>query len=172
MVTGLSHPLEEPTDTALLTSEPAVTKVSGQRSQNFLFMKMTGRRSLVGQRQRANRSRALAYVLLALLGFGSTAGVTHRHGKLQLNLNGPTTTFATTDASEKVSLPSSTSNSPEGSSDCLICHFQRSISNAEVFTPAVLQAPTGSFAAADAPSLSAISKTPTIGQGRAPPSIS
>src|SRR6185436_11535060 len=103
---------------------------------------MTVRLQSVNYRRRVARSRALAYVLLALIGFSSTLGLTHRH---DLPGNPSQTTFFTERSdSAKINVPSSTTQEPARPGDCPVCQFQRTLSNAEIFTPAILATITAS----------------------------
>jgi len=115
----------------------------------------------------ARRSRALAYLLLILIGFSSTVGVTHHHGRT--NLSPPTTSSTIHSPLAEVSIPSSTTRDPVKSGDCLVCQFQQTLSNAEIFTPEVLPAPTGSAPVFRVLAVAFHSKTRSTGQGRAPP---
>src|SRR5690242_4390161 len=104
---------------------------------------MTVRLQPVNLYRRASRSHALAYVLLALIGFTSTVGLTHRHGSLSRNPS-QTTFFTETSDSANINGPSSTTQEPGRPGDCTVCQFQRTLSNAEIFTPAILAAITES----------------------------
>jgi hypothetical protein len=118
--------------------------------------------------RRVSRSRALAYVLLALIGFSSTVGLTHRHGSLSRNPS-QTTFFTETSDSAKINVPSSTTQEPARPGDCPVCQFQRTLSNAEIFTPTILSAITASVFISPQLSVSFVSKAQSIAQGRAPP---
>jgi len=122
----------------------------------------------VNYRSRVARSRALAYVLLALIGFSSTLGLTHRHGSHSRNPS-QTTFFTETSDSAKINVPSSTTQEPARPGDCLVCQFQRTLSNAEIFTPAILAAITASAFISPQLSVSFVSRAHSIAQGRAPP---
>ena len=87
---------------------------------------MTVRLQSVNYRPRVARSRALAYVLLTLIGFSSTLGLTHRHGRLSRNPS-QTTFFAETSDSAKINVPSSTTQEPAQPGDCPVCQFQRTL---------------------------------------------
>ena len=123
----------------------------------------------VNHRRRVYRSRALAYVLLILVGFSSTVGLAHRHGSLARNASQTTSSFTETNTSVKINLPSSTTQDPVRSGDCLVCHFQQSLSSAEIFTPVVLAALTGSTSVIPQLSVSFLSRTQSFVKGRAPP---
>src|SRR5690349_22097768 len=101
---------------------------------------MRVRLSLVNHCQRASKSRALAYVLLILVAFSSTVGLAHRHGSLSRNPSQTTFSFTETNSPVQINVPSSTTQDPVRPDDCLICHFQQSLSSAEIFTPVVLAA--------------------------------
>ena len=129
---------------------------------------MTVRLQSVNHSQHASRSRALAYVLLILIGFSSTVGLAHRHG-LSTNLSQTRFSLTETNASPTINVPPSTTQDPVQSGDCLVCHFQQSLSSAEIFTPVVLAALTGSASVIQTLSASFLSRTQSIAQGRAPP---
>lgn len=130
---------------------------------------MTARLQLANHRRRVARSRAVAYVLLVLIGFSSTVGLTHRHGSLLRNPSQTTFSFTESSASAKINVPSSTTQDPSRSGDCPVCQFQRTLSNAEIFTPVVLANLTASPFVILQLSVSFLSRTESIVQGRAPP---
>ena len=120
--------------------------------------------------RRVARSRALAYVLLVLIGFSSTVGLTHRHGNLPRNPSQQTTfSFTETSDSANINVPSSTTQDPTRSGDCPVCQFQRTLSNAEIFTPVLLAVVTESAFVIPQLSVSFVSRAQSIVQGRAPP---
>ena len=129
---------------------------------------MTVRLQLVNLYRRVSRSHALAYILLVLIGFSSTVGLTHRHGSLSGNPS-HTTFFTETSDSAKINVPSSTTQEPARPGDCTVCQFQRTLSNAEIFTPAILAAITVSAFISPQLSVSFVSRAQSITQGRAPP---
>src|SRR5689334_14733736 len=129
---------------------------------------MARRLQSVSYRPRVARSRALAYLLLILVGFSSTVGLTHRHGSLSRNPS--QTTFLTeTSDSAKINVPSSTTQEPDRPGDCPVCQFQRTLSNAEIFTPVILTSITASAFVTPQLSVSFVSRAQSIVQGRAPP---
>ena len=113
------------------------------------------------------RSRVLTYLLLVLVGYGSTFGLTHRHGNLSPKISQPnaysiTNSLAARDGS------TSTTNHPKWG-DCLVCQFQQSLSNAELFTPLVIHASTTSPSKIRVVAVSFLSNIRSARQGRAPP---
>ena len=130
---------------------------------------MTTRLPSVNYHQRACRSRALAYVLLILVGFSSTVGLAHRHGSLSRNPSQTTVSLTEANTSVKINVPASTTQDPVRSGDCLVCHFQQSLSSAEIFTPVVLAGLTESTSVISQVSVSVLSRTQTLVKGRAPP---
>ena len=129
---------------------------------------MTVKLQSVNHRQYASSLRALAYVLLILVGVSSTVGLAHRHGSLSRNPSQTTFSFTETNTSVKINVPSSTQD-PVRSGDCLICHFQQSLSSAEISTPVVLAALTGSTSVIPQLSVSFLSRAQSLVKGRAPP---
>ena len=119
----------------------------------------TGRRALC--------SRVLIYVLLVLFGYGSTFGLAHRHGNPSPKISQPNT-YSITNSLAARDGSTSTTNHPK-SSDCLVCQFQQSLSNAEIFTAVVIHASTTSPAIVRIVAVSFLSNTRTTRQGRAPP---
>src|ERR1051325_7670364 len=130
---------------------------------------MTVRLQSVNYRPRVARSRALAYALLALIGFSSTVGLTHRHGSLSGNPSQTTFSFTETSDSANINVPSSTTQEPTRPGDCPVCQFQRTLSNAEIFTPQLLPAITASVFISPQLSVSFVSRAQSIAQARAPP---
>jgi len=117
--------------------------------------------------QRAHCSRVLVYVLLVLVGYGSTFGLTHRHGNLSPKISQPDT-YSITDSLAARDGTTSTANHPK-SSDCLVCQFQQNLSNAEIFTPVVIPGSATSPSIIRVVALSFLSNNRTTRQGRAPP---
>jgi len=117
--------------------------------------------------QRARWSRVLTYLLLVLVGYGSTFGLAHRHGNLSPKIS-EQNAYSITDSLAARDGSTSTTNHPK-SSDCLVCQFQQSLSNAEIFTPVVIHASTTSPSIVRIVSVSFLSNTGTTRQGRAPP---
>jgi hypothetical protein len=117
--------------------------------------------------QLASRSRLVAYVLLGLVSYGATLGLTHRHGNVLRSISQPA--YATLTNSLTARDPTTSTTSDRKLGDCTVCQFQQNLSNAEIFTPVVIRT-----------SLTSASITPPVGvpflssfrstrQGRAPP---
>src|SRR6266536_3685940 len=118
--------------------------------------------------QHARRSRALAYVLLVLIGYGSTLGVTHRHGNLSPRISQPNAYTTITNSLAARDVTTSTTNRSK-SGDCLVCQFQQSLSNGELCTPVVIHASTKSPSIIRVLAVSFLSNIRSTRQGRAPP---
>src|SRR6266850_137472 len=117
--------------------------------------------------QRARCSRVLTYLLLVLVGYGSTFGLTHRHGIFSPKISQPDA-YSLTNSLTARDVTTSTPNHPR-SGDCLVCQFQQSLSNAEIFTPAVIHASTTSPSIIRVVAVAFLSNLRSTGQGRAPP---
>jgi hypothetical protein len=113
----------------------------------------------------------LSFALLLLFAYGSTAEAIHTHG----NYSGNLATTSTTAASDTGAASNSNTPAPRRSgavNECLVCQFQQNLSSAEIFTPALTQAPptaTQQFRIATALFSSVTINTP---HGRGPPAIS
>jgi hypothetical protein len=118
--------------------------------------------------QRARCSRVLTYLLLVLVGYGSTLGLTHRHGNLSPRISQPNAYTTITNSLAARDVTTSTTNHPK-SGDCLVCQFQQSLSNAEIFTAVVRHASTASPSIIRVVAVSFLSNIRSTGQGRAPP---
>lgn len=108
--------------------------------------------------------RLLAFVLLILVAYMTTAEAVHKHGNLSVNRTASIETVA--------SRPSDASSSLDDSSsiaDCLICQLHQNLSTT-LFNP-LPQAIAPQEQAADIPAaaISYLSQTDTPRRGRAPP---
>jgi hypothetical protein len=116
--------------------------------------------------RRTRSSRVLIYVLLVLVGYGSTFGLTHRHGNLSPKISQPNS-YSITDS--LAARDGTTSTTHPKSGDCLVCQFQQNLSNAETFTPLVIHASTKSPSIIRIVTVSFLTNTRTTRQSRAPP---
>lgn len=125
---------------------------------------------MVGRNQRDQFSRALVYVLLLLITYGSSVGVAHRHDGL--SILEPAASSAVGSSQASVDNPDASTQGPLKPHECQICQFRQSLSNGAIYTPRVVQAQTQTTAAFLVVTPSVSSNTLTTGQGRAPPFIS
>ncbi len=117
--------------------------------------------------QRASRARVVTYVLLGLISYGATLGLTHRHGNVLRSISQPA--YATTTNSLAAGdLTPSTTNHPNPG-DCLVCQFQQSLSNAEIFTPVVISTSVTSAPITPPVGVPVLANSRSTSQGRAPP---
>jgi len=117
--------------------------------------------------QRASRSRVVIYVLLGLISYGATFGLTHRHGNALRSVSQPATATTTNSLAEG-DLTNSTTNHPNPG-DCLVCQFQQSLSNAELFTPVVISTSVTSASITPPVGVPVLARSRSTSQGRAPP---
>ena len=131
-------------------------------------LELSGMLSSLLHFQRASRSRVVAYVLLALVSYGATLGSMHRHGNVLRSI--PQAAYATlTNSLAARDLTTSTTNDPKPG-DCLVCQFQQSLSNAEIFTPVVIRTSLTSSPSITPPfGAPVLANSRSTSQGRAPP---
>jgi hypothetical protein len=119
--------------------------------------------------QRAHCSRALTYLLLVLVGYGSTVVLAHRHRGLSPKTSRPTAVSTTTSSLAAKDATTSSTDGPIKSCDCLVCQFQHSLSSAAISRPRPVLAQTASASIIRVLGVSFLSHTRSTGQGRAPP---
>src|SRR5947209_9949668 len=109
-------------------------------------------------------ARLLAFVLLILVAYMTTAEAVHKHGNLSVNRTASTETVA--------SRPSDTGTSLDDSSsiaDCLICQLHQNLSTT-LFNPLPqVIAPQEQVAQTPAATISYLSQSDAPRRGRAPP---
>jgi hypothetical protein len=127
-------------------------------------------KSLPGKNQREQFSRALVYVLLLLITYGSSVGVAHRHDGL--SILEPAAASVSSDSQASVDNSDASTQGPLKPHECQICQFRQSLSNGAIYTPRVVEAQTQTTAAFLVVTPPISSTTLTTGQGRAPPFIS
>ena len=127
-------------------------------------------KSLLGRNQRVQFSRALVYVLLFLITYGSSVGVAHRHDGL--SILEPAAASASSNSQASVDNSDTSTHGPLKPHECEICQFRQSLSNGAIYTARVVQAQSQATAAFLVATPSISSTTLTTGQGRAPPFIS
>jgi hypothetical protein len=122
--------------------------------------------ALIGRQARG--ARALSCLLLLLITYSATLGVSHRHG-LPRPLR-----FAAESAAKSVEgqtgVPSS--GLPFRPGDCSICQFQRQLDGGLLYTPVFVLAPESHPEPAHVAPASYLSATNTPRRGRAPPQLS
>ncbi len=112
----------------------------------------------------APATRLLAFVLLALVAYTTTAEAVHLHGRLSLNQTTATETVVSGPDDAGTSLDDTGSIA-----DCLICQLHQNLSTT-LFSPLPqVIAPQEQTAHAPAVAISYLSQTDTPRQGRAPP---
>jgi len=126
---------------------------------------MRGRLPLLGHRgQRARWSRVVTWVLILLIGYGSTAEAVHHHG-----IASRKTAAAALNLSVISNSGVDSSGNPLAQRDCLICQFHRGLSSTALFSPMLLLAPSVSTAFVSPNRVSFFSVTAGVKRGRAPP---
>src|SRR6266567_5237428 len=118
--------------------------------------------SLVLSRRRANWRRALGYLLLLLIAYGTTVEAVHSHGSVSLDRPG---VAAISDAGGSDASDTGHSHHTE----CPMCQFQQQLFNGLVHAPLFALTPSAQIASDCAPAVVYPSISTTIRRGRAPP---
>src|SRR5215831_2655913 len=119
--------------------------------------------------RRARSSRALSYLLLFLICYGSSVEVLHHHGLASQNPSA-TQSFGDTcgnQLSDGEQSKSSTKTPLER--DCLVCQFQRGLSSSTIAGPLLVLAPINVHIGFSLHQSSHDSLSSTASRGRAPP---
>ena len=119
--------------------------------------------------QRGRSSRFLSYLLLFLICYGSSVETFHHHGLASQNpsaseTSGELTSNLLSDGEQR----KSSSKAPL-EQDCLVCQFQRGLSNTTFAAPVLVLAPTDAQIGFSLLQFSHDSLSTSASRGRAPP---
>ncbi|HEY0006167.1 MAG TPA: DUF2946 family protein [Pyrinomonadaceae bacterium] len=127
---------------------------------------VTSQTRLKLERQRVPLARMLGFVLLALIAYQATAGVTHGHGdRLSKRTGVDAASFQNANAND-----SSSSDSSNGS-QCLICRLHQHLFNSLLSTHLHIAPPPALLARSPEMRPSYLSHADTPQRGRAPPPV-
>jgi Protein of unknown function (DUF2946) len=129
-----------------------------------MLYQVTSNTGSATRRSRAPLARFVAFMLLALVIYATTAASVHKHGGLLLNAHG-----SSAPAVNSSDDADSSANDSRATGECLICQLRQQLSFTLLNAPPLNLAPPAQLERVNAASLPSFSRADAPQRGRAPP---